>query len=372
MGRTLYRYVLAETARAVVGGVLLATFVLTIMQVMGLVDLVFARGVPASEVGRLFAFMLPSYLELALPMSLMLAVVVTCGRLSRDNEILALGAGGIGVRAMLPTFVTVGAGVALLGFLLAAYTRPWAERGIEETLQHMARTRFTAALRPGVFSALRDDMVIYVEELDPEGNMTRLLLSDEREATRPQTIVARHGRLVSDETATSASLFLREGTILAHHYGPTSYDKTDFEALEIHMTFDSVLPATVDADSTPASQLAFSQLLAERERKLAAGGDAIEESLELHRKFAIAAASLLLPMFGMPLGIVRSRSVYSRGMVVSVVAVLVYYFVVTAAMTAARQGMVPAAAALWLPNVLLAAAGAFAFARVESSNRSAA
>jgi lipopolysaccharide export LptBFGC system permease protein LptF len=59
----------------------------------------------------------------------------------------------------------------------------------------------------------------------------------------------------------------------------------------------------------------------------------------------------------------RSRAVRSRALVVSVCTILVYYLMLTVAVTAARENTMTPAVAMWLPNGAMLAFGAFVFAR---------
>ena len=138
----------------------MSTFVLIVMQIMDLVDLAFARGVPASQVIALFGYMLPAYLELTLPMALLLSLVVTFARATRDGELVALYSSGLNLNQIARPMFRFAFVVALASLALSLYTRPWANRKIEETTREMAHTRFTAALRPGVFSPWLDGLVI--------------------------------------------------------------------------------------------------------------------------------------------------------------------------------------------------------------------
>src|SRR3990172_9946238 len=95
MGKTLRRYVLGEILGILFLGIVLTTFVLATVEMIDLVDLAFAKGVPATRVLAVFGYMVPSYLELTLPMALLLSIVAAFARLSRDGEILGLRAAGL-------------------------------------------------------------------------------------------------------------------------------------------------------------------------------------------------------------------------------------------------------------------------------------
>jgi lipopolysaccharide export system permease protein len=364
MGKTLRRYLARELALAFLAGLALSTFVLAIMRIMELVDLAFARGVPATRVAALFGYMMPSYLEITLPMAFLLSIVVAFGRLTRDGEVIAMYTSGLNLRQIVRPIFGFAVLVAAFAFLLAVFTRPWASRRIDETIGEMARTRFTAALRPGVFSSWLDGVVIYVGAVEPDtGQLTWVMLADEREPSGRRTIFATEGRLQTDDEREVAFLQMRDGTVLRSLGTADSYDRTDFGAFDMTLEFAPVDDEHSEPGTMPPRQLAWGDLLAARDRRKAAGTSAIEEEIEIQRKLVVPAGALLLPLIAVPLGVQRSRAVRSRALVVSVCTILVYYLMLTVAVTAAREGRLTPAVAMWLPNVAILAFGAFVFVR---------
>jgi lipopolysaccharide export system permease protein len=360
---------LRELRTAFVVGIAMSTFVLIVMRIMDLVDLAFARGVPASQVLALFGYMLPSYLELTLPMALLLSLVVTFARATKDGELVALYSSGLNLRQIARPVFGFAFLVAVACLALSLYTRPWATRRIEETTREMARTRFTAALRPGVFSPWLDGLVIYVGEIDADDHLRAIMLADEREAGARRTIFAHNGELVTDDDAEIAYLRMKEGTILKASRAADSYDKTDFSTFELTIDFDPRRDEDLEPGALPPHELNLSQLLAARRESIARTGSAVEEDIEIQRKIVIPAGTLLLPLIAIPLGVQRSRAVRSRGLIVSVVIILLYYMLTTGAVTAARQGTIPATLAMWLPNIILGAVGITAFTRALRDKR---
>jgi lipopolysaccharide export system permease protein len=223
-GKTLRRYLARELALAFLAGLALSTFVLAIMRIMELVDLAFARGVPASRVGALFGYMLPSYLEITLPMAFLLSIVVAFGRLTRDGEIVAMYSSGLNLRQLVrPIF---GFAVLVAALLSWRFSLAQATRRIDETISEMARTRFTAALRPGVFSSWLEGVVIYVGAVEPDtGQLTWVMLADEREPAGRRTIFAAEAS--QRRPTRGRALQMRDGTS-CDLGAADSYDRTDF------------------------------------------------------------------------------------------------------------------------------------------------
>jgi lipopolysaccharide export system permease protein len=366
MGRTLERYLLREVTYAFAAAVGLAVSVLFVLRIVEFVDLAFARGVPARLVGSLAGYIVPSYLEIALPMGALLAVVVVFARLGSEGELLAMRASGLALRELATPLIAFSAAVALLSLVLGVWARPWANRGIEATTYEMARTRLTASLRPGVFNTWFGGVILFVDELDsPTGFMRNVLLAEEREEYGRKTIFASDGHVESNEDARTAYLKLRNGSLLTYHASGKYHDKTDFDSLELNLDLAEERGFDLMDNGGPSS-MSLSRLLEERREHLARGESAIEETIELHRKFVLPAAALLLPFLGVPLGAVGRRGVKSRGLLLSTIVVLLYYLVLTAMVTVAREEMLPTPVAMWLPDLLLAVLAVALFRRAAS------
>src|SRR4051794_38820605 len=126
MGPTLRRYFLREVTVPFLFGIGIFTFILLIARMLKLVELVVNRGVSILEIGKLFAYILPTFLEVTVPMALLLAVLLGVGRLSADSEIVALRTSGISLYQMMRPVAWFAVCVYVLNLFLAVYARPWA------------------------------------------------------------------------------------------------------------------------------------------------------------------------------------------------------------------------------------------------------
>lgn len=368
-GHTLQRYLLREVTGAFLAAVGLAVSVLFVLRIVEFVDLAFARGVPGRLVGALAGYIVPSYLEIALPMGALLAVVVVFARLGADGELLAMRASGLALPQLARPLIGFSLGVAVLSLVLGVWARPWANRGIEHTTYQMARTRLTASLRSGVFNTWFGGVILFVDELDSRtGGMRNVMLAEEREEYGRKTIFASNGRVESNEDARTAYLELKDGSLLTYHASGKYQDKTDFDTLELNLDLAEESGLDRTTAGGPAA-MSLDVLLAERDARLSRGEPAIEETIELHRKLVLPAAALLLPFIGVPLGSVGRRGVKSRGLLLSTIVALGYYLALTGAVTVARQQLVPTAVAMWTPDLVLAALGIAMFRR-ESAEKS--
>jgi len=353
MGKTLRRYMMRELGSAFMTGLGVFTFILLVSRMLELVDLVMARGVPGYRVAQIFAYVLPGFLEITFPMALLLAVVVVFGRLASDGELVAMRTAGLSLYQMVGPVLRFALIIAVATFLLSSWARPWANNAIKETLLEVARERATAALRPKMFNNDFSGLVVYVDRIDQEnGVMEGVMVADERDSYRRTSMMARRGRVISPPGDSNLYLQLLDGTSLSFHAGQESYDKTVFASLEVNLALADM--KTVAGGKPSPRDMYLGTLLATRRRLLDVGDRALEETIELNRKLIMPVAGLVLALFGVPLGIQKTRTVRARGFAVSLVVILGYFLLFTGSITIVRSSTAPPVLIMWLPNLIFA------------------
>ena len=352
--RTLNRYLLREIAIPFGLGLAIVTLILLIARILKLVELVVNRGVPLLQVLKLFSYILPAFLELTVPMALLLAVLVAFGRLSSDSELIAMNASGVSLYQLLAPVAVFAAAVYVVSLGLSLYARPWGNSLLRSALFDIARTRAGAAIKEKVFTDDFPGLVIYVDHIEPPGNRLHgVLISDTRDAAQRNTVFAEMGLLVQDEETKTMLLRLLGGTMHAFYQKDASYHLTRFSVYDI--TLD--LTATLDRarrQEKDVSEMTIPELRRAMAAKRSAGQPTFIERVELQRKFSIPFASLVFAAVAVPLGIRPTRAVRSRGLTLSLVIIFVYYLLLTLGDNLGSRGALPAWVAMWLPNALLA------------------
>jgi lipopolysaccharide export system permease protein len=371
MGPTLRRYFLREVAVPFLLGIGVFTFILLTARMLKLVELVVNRSVPVFQIAKLFAYILPTFLEVTVPMALLLAVLLSFGRLSADSEIVALKTSGISLYQMVVPVIAFTLLVTLLALLLALYARPWGNSNLKKSLYEIAKTRASAGLRERVFNDDFAGLVIYVEHIEPPGDqLAGILIADARDPNQRNTVLARNGFLVGNEEAHTVTLRLLDGSIHTFLPGEKSYHKTDFTTYDVSLNLGVAL-ARFSQREKDAQEMTLSELRDVIVQRAASGRPVNAELVELHRKFSLPFACLVFGLVGVPLGVQPVRAVRSRSFSVSLALIFVYYLLLTAGEAMAEKGILPALVALWIPNVVFAALGVVLFvaaAREHSLN----
>jgi lipopolysaccharide export system permease protein len=348
--RIIDRYLLREMLVPFALGLAVFTTILLIARILKLVELVVNRGVPVGQMLKLFSYILPAFLEVTVPMALLLAILVAFGRLSSDREITALHASGVDLARLAAPVAGLAVATALLTLALSLYARPWANGRLRTTLYETVKARASAGLKPRVFNAEFEGLVIYVDRVEPPGNSLHgVLISDTRDPRLHNTVFARFGILVTSEDARTLTLRLLDGGIYSAPETGGGFQDTRFSTYDISLDLDATL-ARVRAREKDVSEMHFAELRATIEQRRAAGQPSFVERAELHRKFAIAFAPLVFGALGVPLGIRPSRAVHSWSFAVSLALIFLYYLLLTLGQNLAENGALPPPLALWLAN----------------------
>jgi len=357
MRKVLHRYVFREILVPFALGLGVFTFVLLLARLLKLIELVVNRGIPVTTVGRVFLYLLPAFLEVTVPMAMLLAILVAFGRLSADSEITALRSSGVSLYQLVPPVATFVLVVTVATGALAWYGRPWGNRSLRTAMWDIARTRATAGLKPQVFNDEFPGLIIYAEQIDTAADqLERVLIADERDPQQQNTVFARAGYMISDIEHETVTLRLLDGTIHTTDTTAGTNYQTDFRSYDVNLDLRATL-ADVRGRTDDPNELTIGQLRLAIAAKRDAGQGATAELVEYHRKFAIPFACVVFGLIAMPLGIQPARAVRSRGFAVSLVVIFAYYMLLSMGQGFAEQGRLPPMIGLWLPNLVLGAVG---------------
>lgn len=363
------RYILREMVVPFLLGLAVFTSILLIIRILKLVELVVNRGVPLSQMALIFSYILPAFLELTVPMALLLAILVAFGRLSSDSEVIALRAAGVSLFRLMVPVAAFAAVIALLTLWLSITARPWGNSHLRTGLYEIVKTRAVAGIKPKVFNDEFKNLVIYVDRVRPASDLLEgVLVSDTRDASMHNTVYAESARLVTNEARHTLTLRLQNGGIYSTGRGE-GYQDTRFITYDITLDLNAAL-AQLRNREKDASEMTRTELQHAIAAKQARGEPAHVERVEAARKFAIPFACLVFAALGVPLGIQPSRSVHSRGFSLSLVLIFVYYLLLTFGQNLGERGAVPPLVAVWLPNAVLASVAAVLLTRAARETSS--
>ena len=355
MRRILSIYVISEILPPFLFGLLAFTFILFTARILKLVELVVTRGVPFLQIGKLFVLILPTFLEMAVPMALLLGILFGLGRLSSDQEIAALRASGISPVQILLPIGMVALLTSLLTLLITTVVRPVANLTLNKELYDIAKGYAVTALREKVFNSDFPDVLIYVEEVVPPGNTSQgELIVDRRNPERENIIFGKVALFLSDEESRSLNFKLFDGIIHEREKNKSSFSQTHFNVYNIKLDLEEAFGLIRKKERRP-KEMSLQQLGRTIRLKEAKGIKPTPEIMELHQRFSFAFAPLVFSLLGVSLAMMPtpSRTGRSWGLASCFFWLLVYYGLLSVGKALGEREIIPAVVALWLPNLVL-------------------
>lgn len=355
----IQRYLLSEISIPAMLSLVIFTFVLLMGRIPRVMELVISKGVAALEILRLFAFLMPTFLTITVPLSFLLGILLAFGRLSADSEYIAMKASGIGLYTLVRPVLMLAVLFTLLTGVMTLFLEPACKSAFRNQLFEIASQTVDINIRPGVFNDDFPGIVIFAGGVEStDRSMQDIFISDEREGETPSTIFARHGRFISDPEHQRLTLRLENGSIHRHPrqtQSSATYQIIRFSSYDINL---SLAGADEANRHRSRSELSWSEL-----NRAIAGTERTSSRLALlaekHERIVIAFAPMVLVLVGIPLGLQSQRSGKGAGFALALAIFLVYYILLSLAGTIADEGWVPAALILWLPNLCFFGGGLY-------------
>jgi lipopolysaccharide export system permease protein len=189
----LDRYILRQCLSVAVFVTAALSAAVWLAQSLRLVDLIVNRGLSAEVFLYLALLILPRFFDIVLPIGAFIAVLFVFNKLTSESELVVMRAAGLSPLTLArPVMALAGIGFLVL-LSLSAYFLPASNREFKD-LQFEIRNRFVSSLlQEGTFTNISDKLTIYIGGRDERGEVTGLLINDDRDPEEPITIYAERG-----------------------------------------------------------------------------------------------------------------------------------------------------------------------------------
>lgn len=306
------------------------------------------------EMALYYLYRIPSIFVMVSPVVVLLAVLITVSLRARANEFTALFSGGISLlRASAPLLAGCAA-FSVLALGASEILAPRANRGAREIARLRVRpgkvaaqfslNRYWVRAGDGILSA----QVVDAARGELHGFQYLELDRDFRLARRVDARLATAGE--------AGRWKLRDGKERAFSAPgePSGFSEKDYE-------FPATIQAFLDGE-TPPDEMTYAQLSDYIADSRGRGYDVRRHEVDLNAKISYPLLNVVISTIAIPLSLFAPR----RGGVWRSIGtgLLVGFFcwmTLSASLSLGRKGMLPPAAAAWLPDVLFAATGAFLF-----------
>lgn len=385
--KILDRYILREHALPFLLALMVLTFIMLMDRLFELINLFINKKVPLPLVSELFLLGLPNILALTVPMAVLVASLMTFGRLTQDNEFSALRSSGISFLRLLLMPALASVIITILLYLFSDRVLPEANHAFKNLLMDIHQARPALQIKENIFINDFPGYNILIRRVDEaRSQLYGITIYESGRGTSPRTIIAEKGRLITQPEQQLIRLELSRGEI--HEVDPndpTRYHRMMFKHHTLNLPLDERFQHQArshrsDREMTTAmlrsqvaridSQIAPLKFKLETESDLPEWqGQQIRQDManlrremlglkvEIQKKMAIPVACIIFILLGSSLGtIVRRGGMWvSAGM--SLAFFLFYWICLIGGEELAERQLMSPTFAMWAANILLGISG---------------
>ena len=342
------------------------TFIFLMTKILDITKLIVNYRISISSVLLMLIYAVPHFLEFVIPMSVMMAVLLTFLRLSSDNEIVALKAGGISIYGLIPSVLVFSMmGLILTGFM-TVYGSPWGKLLLRERTFQVVVSHANVGLKERTFNDGFKDVMLYINKIDLKSkNLVDVFIEDKSTKNIVSTVVAPNGKLFGEPDKLTLHLRLYNGTINQVDLENRSTNSANFDTYDINLDLKKVITS---AKGGPKDEDEMN--LAELFRYLK---DATKKDMqyyatliEFHKKFSIPFACLALGLLAVPLGVESKFAKRPAGLGFGLIFFLIYYLMLSAGRVFGEAGAYPPVIGMWIPNIVMGGLGLFLLVRTAN------
>lgn len=315
-----------------------------------------AGELPGSTVMTIVGFSLLQNLEIILPISLLLAVMLTVGRLCSDNEMAAMTAGGVGPRTLYRPFLLLAGLLTLGAALLSVQLGPGVERQMSLLKERGDVLATLESFDPGRFHTLMSGRAAFYAERSEAttGEMADVFIRVKSQNAQETVVLADRAVRQSDPDSGRQTLVLWSGWRYEGIPGQPDFRITRFSEHGVHM-------------APPQNEVSFGLEEAETAELLAA--DSPEAAAELHLRLSVPLSVFILALLALPLGYLPPRSSRYGKLVIGILVYVVYANLLRLGAVYLSDGVIPAWLGLWWVHLVFAGLALVLIARREGRLR---
>jgi lipopolysaccharide export system permease protein len=310
-------------------------------------------------------YSVPIFLMFIIPMSVMISVLLTFLRFSNDNEIIALKSGGQSFFGLLPAVALFCFMGFALNIFISVFGMPWANRELKQLTLSVAAANVDIGLKERTFNDSFKDVMLYVNKVDIKNKeLIDVFIEDKRQPEIVSTVIAPRGKLYSEPGKFIFHLMLYGGSIHQTNLEDRLANWNEFDTYRLSLDLQGAMPRENDEEKhrTEMRPWELRQYIKNYGPKDKVYYKAL---LDYHRRFSIPAACFVFGLLAMPLGIHSKSAKYSFGLVLGLFFFLFYYLLLSVGMDFSKRAVIPAVVAMWLPNIVVGAAGVYFFMRAS-------
>ncbi len=307
-----------------------------------------------------FLFRFPRIFMEMLPLSLLMATLLTFGGLAKNNEITAFKSAGVSVFKLTTPLLILAAFVSLTSYFLAGGVVPtlYKESKRIKAVQIQGREPSGRFVQNKTWMHIDSRRLMYAQVVSADKALMQGVV----------LYTLGENYLIAEETE-AADLLYEDGTWVLRDGvrriflpgGEVKFETIERETIEINRKPEDFQQVTIKA-----SEMTYADLDAYIAQLKSVGFDTTRYAVDLHAKQALPFVNFIMVLLGVPFALKDSRSSgIAWGIAFSLSVALFYWLVYSMTLSLGRLHILPPWLAAWSANILLLMIASYLFLRVR-------
>jgi lipopolysaccharide export system permease protein len=347
------RYIIKQFLQTVIFGLVAFIAIFVVVDMMENLDDFIDKKAGIDIVLRYYMYFMPEIIKLVLPVAMLLSSLFTTGRLSNQNELTAMKAGGISLyRFMIPLLI-----VALFVSFAAIFFNGWGVPFANKKKFNLERIYLQKHLesfnRYNIFLQESPTRIVAIGFIDIENARAHNVSIQDFSDTNTTVVVGRIDALLMVWDRASNSWTLQNGVKRVFKNGGETAEHFDLLPIgRFHFTPDDIAKKQERPD-----EMAYPDLTNFIEHQRRSGNDVSRWMVDLYGKISFPFASFIVVLFGVPFSSAKRRTGLAAEFGISIGLCFIYLLFMKTSQVFGYNGSLDPFVTAWLPNFIFLAAG---------------
>lgn len=352
------RYVLRQIAKPLLAAMAIGLVVLLSERLVRLLDLTLGKRNSFSMVFEMLAYLVPHYLGLALPAAFFLGLLFGFNRLSRQCEIEAFMASGIGLYQLTRPVLVMAVAFAALSVVIVGFIQPHGRYAYRSLVHAVKNVEIFYLAEAGVFMQAGNRTFILDKVSREDSRFERIFLFHDKGPEGSETITSTNGALIEVPGERRPVLRLEGGHRLAIEGWPDPDGKEPLplyvvgQFSEVETPLGRLSDQLFRARGLDERELTLPELVARRDTP-PAGATVHDMRAELHRRIISILTVLILPILAIPFSLGRRRGHRAYGFGIALIVLVAFHEIIEQGALAVRVRGASPYLTMWTPFLVL-------------------
>lgn len=305
--KILHRYLYSEIFFHMVLGILVINTLIMVEKLIRVSKVLSGIAGPL-DMARIILLIQPQVLLITIPVAYLIAILLVFGRMNMDNELLALRAGGIGLRSISVPVIKTGLVLLIFTLIVSTFIAPHGNRRLRKEINGLIKKGIPKKIEEKTFADL-GEMVIYTDRKDGEilRDVFIYLKKNKGVLTAKRALISTEGSAIVMELVDGFISMVKDNKKTDIYFG--------------RYVISGIL--SVRGLSKKPGELLLHELLEEAKK-----GDRrkyLSYMMEFYRRFTYPLFSIVIALIGPGLSLLAGRTGRAGGLAVGVLFLLAFY-----------------------------------------------